>query len=871
MGNILAGMEGFAASDFLRIGYFRHIFAGVIISSAMQTSDYTIESLKKVLDDLRDPQALDSHPWAARKLTVDPVYASQDPGRRLVLTLIHLFREMKPPMPPKRGKRLDTRWGEFGLLAAYYFAPIVYGAQKPSSLREAWQSIDRAILLFVFGSEDVTQEERVRYRLVGDEPGIASDSTISDWHRKGLERFIELISQEENRLESQPVSMPHRPRWKLVTSVIALLVLTALTFGVLKGWGFYQRAVTIKQKVDALEKYLSPFPKADEIGKIAPLIHDLRNEVNALKMEASPFLGVTPYLGWVPTYGGDIVQAPDLLEMANELAIAADEGVQALQPSLETALQKDQAVDIPAILQELQEVEPKLLSAQVALTQAQAARDRIDSERLSPYLKKLIEARIDPLLESIAGKQFQMEDALALVHSAPRLLGVGKVGPQTYLLLIQNEDELRPTGGYLTAVGSVVVKDGKLLSINIESSEQVDDLTKPYPNAPWQLDKYMAAEILMLRDSNWFTDFRTSAEWAEYLYSYSRAYSVDGVIAINQHVVVEILKTIGPIRVEGVNFDITSQNVLSYMRSAKESRPRGVAGEWDRKQFIGRLAKPLLEKILGARGSTWSSLGTALIQLLDERHILLQFDDPETTALLARRAWDGAVRPPQNSDFLMVVDSNIGFNKSNTLLATALNYKVDLTSPTAPLGNLTVSHTNKSQSDSPCVPRLDAIGTNMSEVYTMDACHFTYLRVYNPAGTQLRDATLQAIPAEQTLREIPVPAQVDLLKDDGITAVQAFGALVVIPQKNTIHTSFVFSLPSSVIQQNSASRVWTYRLTVQKQPGTIAIPLTITLRLPDKAELTNSPAGLQREQDKWVFETGLKKDVVFEIIFRVSP
>jgi hypothetical protein len=335
-------------------------------------------------------------------------------------------------------------------------------------------------------------------------------------------------------------------------------------------------------------------------------------------------------------------------------------------------------------------------------------------------------------------------------------------------------------------------------------------------------------------------------------------------------VVVEILKTLGPIRVEGVNFDITSQNVLSYMRSAKESRPRGVVGEWNRKQFIGRLAKPLLEKILGARGSTWNSLASTLIQLLDERHILLQFDDPETTALLARRAWDGAVRPPQNSDFLMVVDSNIGFNKSNTFLATAVSYEVDLTSPTTPRGKLTISHTNKSQSDSPCVPRLDAIGINMSEVYTMDACHFTYLRIYNSAGTQLRDATIQAIPAEQTLREIPVPAQVDLLNDDGIADVQAFGALVVIPQTKTVETSFDFSLPSSVIRQNTASGVWTYRLTVQKQPGTIAIPLAITLQLPDKAELISSPAGFQREQDNWVFKTNLQRDVIFEIVFHVS-
>jgi hypothetical protein len=264
-------------------------------------------------------------------------------------------------------------------------------------------------------------------------------------------------------------------------------------------------------------------------------------------------------------------------------------------------------------------------------------------------------------------------------------------------------------------------------------------------------------------------------------------------------------------------------------------------------------------------------LSSALIRLLDERHILLQFDDPEMTSLLGRRAWDGAVRPVQGSDFLMVVDSNIGFNKSNIMLTTALDYQVDLTSLTALLGKLTVSHTNRSKSDSPCAPRWDAINTeDTSEVYTTDACHFTYLRVYSLAGAQLTDANPQAIPAEQTLRAISIPAQVDQLKDDGIHGVQAFGTLVVIPQKKTVETFFDFNLPASVIQQNVTSGKWIYRLKVQKQPGTIAIPLTVTLRLPNGAEVIDPPPGLQNEQGRWIFRIDLRKDAFLEVMFRVS-
>ncbi len=281
------------------------------------------------------------------------------------------------------------------------------------------------------------------------------------------------------------------------------------------------------------------------------------------------------------------------------------------------------------------------------------------------------------------------------------------------------------------------------------------------------------------------------------------------------------------------------------------------------------MAKPLLEKVLNARGTTWSKLAPVLIKLLDERHILLQFDDIETTNLLERRKWDGAVRPPQNSDYLMVVDSNIGFNKSNASLSTSLTYNVDLTSLTEPRGNLVVSHTNRSKSDLLCAPRLDAVGVDMSEAYTMDACHWTYLRVYKPEGTQLTNATPPAIPAEQTLRQIAVPARVDLLENEDISNTQVFGTLLVIPQKEIINISFEFSLPTSILQKDTTQDAWIYHLTLQKQPGTISTRVTISLLLPEGSDVINAPTELKQEQGKWILTSELRRDIVIDVVFRI--
>lgn len=646
--------------------------------------------------------------------------------------------------------------------------------------------------------------------------------------------------------------------------VLVILTGLALLLG-LKVYRLAQRALAVKADVSALQDSLAKKPGVDQLGSIRAQVATLRIDLDGFQEESAPFLWLAPAFGWVPSYGGEISQAPELLQLAEGLTTAADEGLGAITPAVEDALKNKENLDIPAILQKLQAAEPRLLTAQVALTQALSARKRIDDARLSQPVRDLLQQRIDPLLKQIADN-FPIDDALTLVRAAPTLLGIDKAGPQTYLLLMQNEDELRPTGGFITAVGSVVIQNGKLLKIQIESVELVDDFSKPYPKAPWQLDDFMLSPILALRDSNWFTDYPTTAQMAEYLYSYSRAPVVDGVIAIDQHVVVELLRAFGPVRVNGVLYDITAENVLQYMRAAKEEHtPAGVVGIWDRKQFIGRLAQPILEKLLQSRGAAWSSLTAALIRLLDERHILLQFDNPQMTSFLGRRHWDGALRPASDDDFLMAVNSNVSFNKSNVVVETALRYDVDLTDPTKPQARLDVSETNHASGDLFCEPRPPRQGEEAT--YPINECHWSYLRVYRSAGTGLLSATPHAIPAASTMGGEAIPARVDDLGSEDIPGAQVFGTLLLVRQGETLHTSFDFALPSFVLHQDPKTKTWTYSLTVQKQPGTLSAPLTLHIRLPNGAKLLAS--SITPDADG-LYQLKLLQDVLLQIEFRVD-
>jgi hypothetical protein len=786
-----------------------------------------------------------------------------------------VFRKMMPLQPPRKGKRLDTRWGVFGILAAQYFAPLLRGNPFPSSLREAWGSIDESILFFVFGAEEPSEIERAKYCFAGNEPEPAPNSTLSDWHRKGLEQLAELVDAEQKRRNIEPKSRPVRRRaLKLAGITIGLIALILAAFFGWKVWTLYQHARAIETKANELATYLTISSDLEQVPEAARVVHELRMDLDAFQVEAEPYLWVTPYLDWIPQYGGTASQAESILGLAQSLATAADEGLEAISPALETALAEDQPLDVMDLLLQLQTASPQLLNAQVSLAQAQEARDRIDVERLTPGIKSLITSKIDPLLNSISGT-FRMEDALALIRIAPELLGGGKAGPQTYLILMQNEDELRPTGGLLTAAGSAVVKDGKLISINIESSDLVDDLSKPYPVPPWQFQEFMNIEMLLFRDSNWFTDFPTTASWAEYFYSYSRAASADGIITIDMHVIVRLLETLGPVRVANVNHLINHENVLDYLRSAEKAPPEGVIGKWDRKQFIGNLAEPLLNKILEARGQTWTRLTPVLIELLDEKHILLQFDHAEFTTFIERRNWDGSVRITQDSDYLMVVDTNMGYNKSNAAMEMALDYTVDLSTPANPSGFLSVQQINHSNVDIPCEPfsteRFVLEPTQPGRIpepyYNIDECHWGYLRVYTPAGTRLTHSNPRAIPAESTMLGNRIPARTDDLGSEEIPGAQVFGMMIITPTRQSTTTEFAYTLPPGILTKNDENNSWTYQLKVQKQPGMIAPSFKLTLRLPAGAIIENATIPFTENSGVWTAPLDLRRDVMIDVQF----
>jgi hypothetical protein len=814
-----------------------------------------------------------------------PELLDKSPGQRLVFAISRLFTQMMPTSPPRRGKRLDTRWGEFGILAAEYFAPLLYGEPTPASLREAWGHIDHCILLFVYGKsgENLPDAEKEPYKLVGNELEIAPNSTLSDWHRNGLERLLEMVLRRESYLSgtlSKPAVISHsgqttgnvspsagmrklktRPskKWRYVILALSIFLIGLLLMGGYRAWQIYKQAMLIrKDAVQIRAMITAPGPKLDRLKAARPALSTLTQDFGTLKRETGPFLWMGPWLSWVPVYGGDLAYVQDLMVLADDLLSSANLSYQAISPLL--VGNNLAQVNLTQLTEVLLKSQPQLIEAQQKISETATARGHLTPEKLTPEVRDLILKDVDPMIPL-------MRDGLSVAEELPRLMGATSEGPKTYLLLVENEDELRPTGGLVTAVGTLLVQNGRISDPTFEDEDQavnpLVDWSKPYPAAPWQLQQYMNSRVMLLRDTSWFTNYPTAALYAETLYSYVKGYSVNGEIAFDQQFLVEILQATGPLQLVGVSYPIDASNVVDYMRSAKTPTAVDLASpDWNNKLFIKLIANALIGKI-SSGAIRPESLLTVFLQALNEHHLLLQLDSPAMATVLANHRWDGAVRP-EKGDFLMAVDTNVGFNKTNAVVASNMIYDIDLTKPATPIGSLTVVHKNNASGI--ICKQWDKIRLPGEEDYPITDCYWNYMRVYMVSGAKLLDATPQFVPANWMIVKQDVPARVDIL-DEGINGVQAFGTLQVVPGGESVATSFSFALPPSILQSGIGQSI--YHLLVQKQPGTLAEPITIRVHLPNNATIQTVPAGSVVQDQNILYQTDLRTDLEFEIVFHI--
>ena len=471
------------------------------------------------------------------------------------------------------------------------------------------------------------------------------------------------------------------------------------------------------------------------------------------------------------------------------------------------------------------------LSAAVAAYRGLPAKSVFGLERLAaPYGAKFLD------LES------KMRALLSLMEIFPRLGGFPE--PRTYLFLLQNNTELRPSGGFIGAYGIIKVASGEIKSFFTDDSYALDRKAvgwlKVPPPAP--LKDYLRIKNLYLRDCNWSPDFAVAASTTEYFYHQEGgAEKLDGVIAITPDVVSGILKILGPIKVEGQEF--TADNLTDALEYRVEVgfAAKGIPRA-QRKEIIGVLAKELLQKIYALPLRDWAGVLLSATGSLEEKHFLLTSADPDVQKVFDEENWSGRVKDAA-SDYLMVVDANLNGLKSDPAVSRSMSYNLSRTLSTSPFAK---------GGGGDFVAEVKIRYTHSGAKDYKTGRYRDYVRVYAPLGSRLLNLTDGE--GDKTSRA-------DIIDDLGKTS---FGFFTTVDVGATRELDFSYELPARVkyqIEQNL------YSLLIQKQPGTPANRLTLNLNFDKK--ITTAPLSGRLESGGKTFqtETDLRVDRMFTIGF----
>lgn len=576
----------------------------------------------------------------------------------------------------------------------------------------------------------------------------------------------------------------------------------------------------------------------DEVER---LVLGLRQDIVTLKRETNFLMPLTPYLGWIPKAGPLLVAAPHLMEMADAGTETAVHAFTGLKPALALLQTETEGSQMTALVQVVDQAEPDLIAANTAMTRLIAARQALGDPSALPWRVRQLLEQVDPLLPL-------GQDGLQTAVALPSLMGMD--GPRTYLIIIQNEDETRATGGFITGAGLLQVADGRIVNLDFQDGNVIDNWAdKPYDFPPQPLYDFMGLELFLYRDANFWPDFPTSAEAALHLYSYGQDVpEPDGAIAIDQRFVQLLLQGLGPVTIPDTGQSLTAQNVIGHFQEAWAKTDEQTVGDWheERKSFLGTFGQAIQAKIESGLGEIDPlTLVRSLHTAAETGHMQIYMRDPALMTLFDGLNWDGRLENPTGQDFLSVIDSNMGYNKVNMHVVRALDYRVNLHPDGRADATLTIHYTN----NAPFEPEETGCFQDTVLDYSQapsypelaDECYWNYLRVYVPGGTVLTDSSHHEVPRETMISAHEGwnnPAQT--LNE--FAGWSTFANFILVPQKETVTVSFDYTLPVVV---NADGRTHTYQLTIRPQAGARPHPIQVTVNLPPGGQLlSTTPAGV---------------------------
>jgi hypothetical protein len=420
----------------------------------------------------------------------------------------------------------------------------------------------------------------------------------------------------------------------------------------------------------------------------------------------------------------------------------------------------------------------------------------------------------------VLGEQLQRVEFTATV--ARDVLGFN--GRRVIVVLGQDDEELRPGGGFIGAAWELEFDRGRMTASRVLSSYDVDEAVPVdrWMPAPDGFTLSFAAGVIPFRDQNWWPDFPYSAARMRETYESGQGRRPDFVVAVNQRSLAAILASTGPIEV-GPGLAVSSETLRDYLRDGVEPRDHAASGTDPRRYAARLLGEGIIRTLMTGARIDLVQLALNASRITSDGDLLIDAEAQPARSALRALGWDGSVRSFPGDGWYWA-EGNAYSPKSSQEIIREVEQKVVLRPDGSSLNTLTVRYENPLDGSPHCVqPSQPPYGP----------CYWLFgwlllppqARVVSiprfdlPGGAVAAGRTSYAVGAA-TVRTGPLGDHL------------AITALAVVPPDSSREWEFVYRVPGAATPVRDLFR---YSSRVERQPGMPPVGVTVEVSVPDNA------------------------------------
>jgi hypothetical protein len=616
---------------------------------------------------------------------------------------------------------------------------------------------------------------------------------------------------------SKPKSKSKKVGRTIIFILVGFFTVFILIIGIIALILLPLRGVADKSKVlIASAKVVSAAVKNQDLEKAKSGLAQTRKDLTEVKNEYNKVLALKSF----PFIGRYIQDGSHAIAAGQAGLDAADKAIAALEPNADLLglkggskfVQGSADERIQVAVKTMKALTPNINGMAIDIDRMRKELDSIDPNRYPEKVgKTLIRSQM------VSGKEVIDNAANLFVNAQPFLINLpGILGDpefRRYVILFQNDKELRPTGGFITAYAVFEVNKGKINLVKADDIYTLDNTkSKTFPAPPEILKFHKDVAVLNIRDVNLSPDYKISMTKFEELYkTTSGQEKIDGIMAMDTHVLVEALKILGSISVYGREFSAETDKRCDCPKAVYEledysTRPVNYV-RTARKDIIGVLMQQIMVRALGYSPSQyWGRLFQMMLSEINQKHILAYFKKPEEQIAVENFNMAGRImtanettpllkyKEGQGWDYLHINDANMAGQKANMFVSEKVTKDTKINSDGTITTKLTIDYKNP-YPGSDC--GLESGGL------CLNAPLRNWIRIFVPKGSKLIDSKGSQSPKENQ------PKQMDTYESLDKTVFEGF--LIVNPN-GLAKLELSYSSPVKVSGK--------YNLLIQKQPGT---------------------------------------------------